>query len=468
VTSGWAGFGVGGGGPGVIEVCPSGSFRGVVRSPGSKSITNRALLLAGLASGESRVRGALLDAEDAERMCAALRALGAGVEASSGDLLVRGVGGRWCARGETRLDLRNSGTATRFLAASGLLARGPIVVDGNARMRQRPIGELGEALAGLGAVVEYEGGAGLPPMRVTPPAGGPAEAGREARFGRAASSQFISALLLVAPFLPGGMTVRVEEPTSPSYVRLTLSMLRSLGVLAESTPDLSFLRVVSRGVSGGLSGFDLTVEPDASGATYFAAAAALVPGARVTLVGLGPRSVQGDSQFPLLLERMGAVVGVDGDGCWTVRGGPRLGAVIADMRDMPDAVMTLASCCAFADGRSVLMGVRTLRDKECDRISAMRAEFAKIGVRVVENLQGDPDAMAVEPPLDGDGRNALVSSGGGEVMFDTYDDHRMAMSLALVGLRRPGVFVRDPGCVAKTYPRFFEDLASLTGASGAG
>lgn len=434
-----------------------------IRPPGSKSLTNRALLLAALAEGESELGHPLLAADDAERMLAALRQLGATVEHGDGATLrVRGVGGRWRVPPEgVTLFLNNAGTATRFLSAAALLATGPVTIDGNERMRQRPIGELVAALRELGATVEELGEPGCPPLKITPPAGNK-PAVSEIVFEPTQSSQFISAVLLAAPFFPGGLTVRlVGTITSSAYVRMTVDLLDRLGAAVRTTEDLRLIRV-----NEGMHGFRYSVEPDASGATYFWAAAALLPGSIVRVEGLGEASFQGDADFPEMLERMGAQASIiEGDGQGTpgaigavaVEGPDRLGPLLCDMADMPDAAVTLAVCCAFARGPSIIRGVRTLRVKETDRIAALQTELAKVGVSVEADVHGDPDVMTITPPEDG----IDCSSNAPPVAFDTYDDHRMAMALSLIGLRRPGVVINDPGCVAKTYPGFFADLAKL-------
>ncbi len=445
-------------------------FAARVRPPGSKSLTNRALLLAGLAEGESTLRHALTEADDAQRMIAALGALGAKVELSDDGEIVRitGVGGRWKPgdESEVRLDLGNAGTATRFLAAASVLSPVPVVIDGNARMRERPIGELAEALLALGARIESLAEPGYPPIRVMPMEGEP---GRELRFGKTRSSQFLSAVLLTAPWFPGGLTLRLDaEPTSRPYLEMTIALLIEVGACVRSTEDLRVVRVSaseSRRAAGGLGvdAFDLTIEPDASGATYFWAAAAMAPGATCRVLGVGARSLQGDSDFGDVLSRMGARVSYSADGSpeeWIeVGGAPRIGPVMADMAAMPDAAMTLASVCAFAEGTSIIRGLRTLRDKETDRIAAMQAELAKVGVEVTASTLGDGDTITITPPKGG----IDCSTSAPRVEFDTYDDHRMAMSLALIGLRRPNTFVRDPGCVRKTYPGFWRELGALQG-----
>ncbi|MBL9031315.1 MAG: 3-phosphoshikimate 1-carboxyvinyltransferase [Phycisphaerae bacterium] len=440
----------------------SAPFSARVRPPGSKSVTNRAILLAALARGRSVLERPLLRADDAERMIAGVRALGAEVrETAEGNLEVEGVGGRWPC-GDVRLDLGNSGTSVRFLSAAALLAPGPVTIDGNERMRERPIGELGEALEALGARVDYLGETGTPPLRITPPTRLTTSA--TVTLPTTVSSQFVSALLLVAPFLPGGLTVTLEgRITSRSYVMMTAGLLDQVGAVVKTTESLSLIRVGGGAGGGaeraGLDAFRLTIEPDASGATYFWAAASLRPGAVCRVEGLDARSMQGDANFPDLLSRMGAAV-LREEGATPslgVRGPGSLSPIMADLSLMPDAAMTLASVACFAKGMSVLRGLRTLRAKETDRIAAMEREMAKIGVKVEGQVLGDSDSITITPPKGG----VDCSAGSGRVEFETYDDHRMAMSLALIGLRRPNVWIRNPGCVAKTYPNFWRDLAAL-------
>jgi 3-phosphoshikimate 1-carboxyvinyltransferase len=317
-------------------------------------------------------------------------------------------------------------------------------------MRQRPIGELSELLERLGAEVDYLGDYARPPVRITPPASGLRT--NTLRVSTTRSSQFISALLLAAPFLPDGLTLRLDGVvTSASYVRMTVGLLERLGATVRTSEGLRVVRILP-----GLAPFEADVEPDASGATYFWAAGAMLEDAGVGVTGLAGEPLQGDSGFPSLLARMGAGVTRD-ESTVTVRGPKTLGPILADMSDMPDATMTLAVCAAFARGTSILRGVRTLRDKECDRIAALQSELGKVGVTVDADVHGDPDVITISPPDGGVDCSPNVEP----VEFETFDDHRMAMSLALVGLRRPNVLIRDPGCVAKTYPTFFADLAAL-------
>jgi len=444
---------------------PARPFSTSVTPPGSKSLTNRALLLAAIAHGTSRLVRPLLDADDARQMRAALTQLGAVVEAGAdGGVSVTGVGGEWRAReGGTTLNLNNAGTAARFLAGAALLSPRPLTIDGNARMRERPIGELGDLLTQLGCGVEYLGTAGCPPVCITPPAGPRQPATVEVQPTQ--SSQFVSALLLVSPWIPGGLTIHLHgEVTSASYIAMTLGLLSKLGAHVQTSDGLRTIRITGEDARGrpGLAAFEYAVEPDASGATYFWAAAAMVPGAHVRVLGLDGRSLQGDAHFPDLLGRMGAGVLESRDtNPWIEVSGPcALRPIMADLSDMPDAAMTLAAATSFAPGTSVLRGLETLRVKECDRIEAMRTELGKVGVVIESPVGGDGGTMTLTPPPGG----IDCSIDAPAVTFDTYDDHRIAMALALVGLRRPNVIIRNPACVGKTFPTFWREFGALWSA----
>ncbi|MCC5821901.1 MAG: 3-phosphoshikimate 1-carboxyvinyltransferase [Phycisphaerales bacterium] len=417
-----------------------------LRPPGSKSLTNRALLLAALAEGESTLTGALVDADDAQRMLAAVQTLGAKVAVEGTTVRITGVAGRWKVPADgVTIDLNNAGTATRFLAASVLASPAPITVTGNARMQQRPIGELIATLERLGVKAEYLATPGCPPVRLTPPAAavGESAAGRTVEIPTTQSSQFISALLLVGSALPGGLTVRLTgDITSASYIRMTIGQLDQLGVRVKSSEDLRVIRV-----EPSLRRFVTDIEPDASAACFWWAAGALRPDRRIFVDAIPAKSLQGDADFPAVLESMGCTIQRHANAV-AVIGPQTLRPVMADLKDMPDAGPALSVVGAHAAGRSILRGVRTLRVKETDRIAAIAAELAKVGSTVTGDLNNDPDAMAIDPiPAD------FPES---PVAFDTYDDHRMAMSLALVSLRRPSVVINDPQCVAKTYPNYWQ------------
>lgn len=450
-----------------------GLFNISLRTPGSKSLTNRALLLAALASGESKIHAPLLEADDAIRMRAALEQLGVTLNLENDTLSVRGIAGTWPvpASGLT-LNLNNAGTATRFLAAAALLAENPLTIDGNARMRERPIGELCQILTKLGAECAFLEKPECPPVRITPLKTRKSP-GKVLDIPTTQSSQFISALLLIAPWLEGGLTIRLTgEITSPTYIEMSVGLLQRAGALVKTSEDLRVIRVgTPAGKTPGLDAFEYDVEPDASSATYFWAAATINPGSSAKLMGLSHRSLQGDASFPSLLARMGAIVEQnpatqntplstreepDQRDHFIMATGPgALEPIMADLSTMPDTAMTLAAVACFAPGMSLLRGLRTLRVKETDRIEALRNELTKISVKVDCPVMGDHDVMAITPPK---GDMSLASS---RVEFDTYDDHRMAMSLAVIGLRRPNVFIKDPACVAKTYPTFWQDLAKL-------
>lgn len=458
----------------------SGGFEVEMHTPGSKSLGNRALLLAALAEGTSVLRGMPLDADDPKIMTRVVESLGAKVERlGEGVARVTGVAGRWKVPPEgITIDVGNAGTVARFMAAAALLSTGPITIDGTPRMRERPIGQLAEMIVNLGAKVEFLGRPGCVPMRITPPVGG-VKVPAIIDVWTTQSSQFVSALLQLAPWLETPMTIRLHGAiTSASYVAMTLGLLAKLGATVQYSDNMRIMRISSprageprtASAGRGIRGFEYEVEPDASGATYFWGAAALIPGAMCRIVGIGEDSLQGDALFPGLLERMGARVvrrtpmrgsaPPDRDGVERfieVQGPPSLRPILADMSDMPDAVMTLAVVASLANGSSILRGVRTLRVKESDRIAALTRELAKVGVKVDSPVSGDDDVLTITTPPGG----MLTHAGVEPVAFDTYEDHRMAMSLALVGLRRPGVTIKNPACVGKTYPEFWRHFAAL-------
>lgn len=438
-----------------------------VRAPGSKSLTNRALLLAALAKGESTLTNALIDADDAQVMLAAIQSLGAKVRHNAYTLHITGVAGKWnIPRTGMTLDLHNAGTATRFLAASVLCnpTNTPLTIDGDPRMRERPINELIEALTAVGCNATFTNKPGYPPVTLTPPSTVPAT-GLALTLPRTQSGQFISAILLVAPFLSVPTTLRLTLPiTSESYIRMTLGLLSQLGANVQTSADLSIIRVTPGTSTDALpNAFDLDIEPDASSATYFAAAAALLPGLTVRLEGLSDLSLQGDAEFPKVLSRMGVPLAKDTNpnseaiivgGSDTTQ---QISPILADLSDMPDAAMTLAAVAAFATGTSIIRGLHTLRVKESDRIEALKVQFQKIGVEIKDNVQGDPGVITITPPASGVDCSPTCPS----VTFDTYNDHRIAMSLALVALRRPNITINNPTCVRKTYPTYWQELANL-------
>lgn len=469
------------------------AFEATITPPGSKSLTNRALLLAALGSGTSILRNALTEADDAQVMVRALRSLGAAIDVDQADtttLRITGVNGRWKLpeTGDLTLNLHNAGTATRFLAAAATLpshanSNARIVIDGDARMRERPIGELVEALRSLGTRVDDLGKPGYPPIRVYPNAAllsKPAEIA----FGRTSSSQFISALMLIAPWLPHGLTVRfTQAPTSEPYIAMTLNLLSRLGVkVVDERPQRLFIGSATSNHT--LPAFDLDIEPDASGATYPLAAAAIIPGARVRIPNLAAdRSLQGDIRFIEVLEEFGATVRAIDRGI-ELLGPSRLCPVDLDLSGMPDTAMTAAVVACFtqpaeAHGQcaTTLRGLRTLRVKESDRLSALAQELAKIGAQTEVFEDRDDLSLRITPgpsllslhagsPLHrGDAHTnkptATMPETYPPVILETYKDHRLAMAFSLIGLRRPNVLIRDPRCVEKTYPSYWKHFAAF-------
>ncbi len=425
--------------PDRYALTPQGPVDAVVRVPGSKSITNRALLAAALADGPSTLHGALV-AEDAEVMVRALGALGARVEPRRDDpttIDVVGVDGRWPTAGAD-LDLALSGTSLRFLTAAVALGRGRFVLDGVERMRERPIGDLVAALRRLGVDAHAAHGDTRPPVVVNAdglPGGDTHVVGDR-------SSQFLSGLLLAAPCARGPVRIRIEGTLqSKPFVDLTLDVMAAFGVSVERV---------------GYDRFDVTpapyagrsydVEGDAMAAGYAWATAALA-GGRVRVSNVGQRSRQGDRRLLDVLGCMGCTVIWHEDASeLAAPAGGRLRGGTFDLNDLPDQAQTLAVLALAADTPVRIVNVGNLRIKETDRLRALAVELGKLGAVVEEGA----DAITVAP----------LTAPPPPVEIDTYGDHRMAMAFALVGARWPGVVVRDPGCVAKTYPGFFEDLRS--------
>ena len=412
----------------------SGPIHASVRLPGSKSITNRALLLAALADGESLLR-APLHSEDTLYMAQALRDLGVAVEETpERDFHVSGVRGAFSAP-KGPLFIGNSGTTVRFLTAAACLTPPgvDVILDGVARMRERPIRDLVGALLTLGVEAECLNGHGCPPVRVR---GGGLPGGR-CRLRGDVSSQFLTALLQVAPYAHTDVEIEIiGDLISKPYIDITQAVMASFGVGMEND-GYRFLRIRAGQRYGGR---EYAVEADASNASYFLGAAAVSSGT-VTLENLGASSIQGDIKFVDMLERMGCTV-THGVGTLTLTGPTRLHAIEADMAAIPDTAQTLAIVAGFADGPSHLTNLASLRVKETDRVRAVAHELPKLGVRVEEG----PDDWIIHPPA-GDRYTPAT--------IDTYDDHRMAMSFAIAGLRVPGVVINDPGCVAKTFPDFW-------------
>lgn len=418
-----------------------GSLDAVVVVPGSKSITNRALVCAALAEGDSHLTG-VLEADDTIAMVEGLRALGVEVEADwrGTTLRVRGCAGRPPAL-LALVDARLSGTTARFLLPVAALGSGTTRVDGSPGLRARPMGHAVDALRALGATVTEVGAPGHLPVEVSE---GPLPGGAVALPGDA-SSQFLSGLLLAAPAMRTGLRVALTtELVSRPYVALTLAVMRSFGVEV-AQPDERTWAIEAASYAGST----YEVEPDASAASYPFAAAAIA-GGRVTVPGLGSGSLQGDLAFVDLLERMGASV-ERSEAATTVTGSGRLHGIDADLSQHSDIAQTLAVVAAFADSPSRFTGIGFIRGKETDRVGNVVAELRRAGIEAEE----EPDGYVVHP-----GRPIPAT-------IETYDDHRMAMAFALLGLRAEGIRIADPGCVAKTYPGYWAMLEGLRGGPGA-
>jgi 3-phosphoshikimate 1-carboxyvinyltransferase len=422
--------------PDPLRIEPRGPLDARVRVPGSTSVTNRALLVAALAEGGSELSCALAS-DDTEVMIASLAALGCAVDASGEPWRVTGTGGRLRAPAAP-LYTGNSGTTARFLTAAACLADGPVMIDGSPRMRERPIDDLTRALEELGARCEILGARGCPPVRV---AGGGLRGG-DATIDARRSSQYVSAVLLAAPYAERDVALRFAGGTlvSRPYVDLTLDVMRAFGARADwQGSDALHVRAGAR-----YRGRRYSVEADASSAAYPLCAAAIA-GGRVRVEGIDPNTRQPDVGIVALLEQMGCRAERGPD--WIEVRGPagKLTGIDADMNELPDAVLALAVVALFAEGPTLIRNVANLRIKETDRLSALETELRKLGARAAATS----DSLAIEPaPLC-------------PAEIDTYDDHRMAMAFALAGLRQPGVAIRDPGCVSKTWPGYFDMLAGL-------
>ena len=429
--------------PPYLDLAPLAMARGQVRLPGSKSISNRMLLLAALAEGVTEIRD-LLASDDTEHMLEALRALGVTVTEARGTnaIEVVGCGGRFPVQAAD-LFLGNAGTAIRPLTAALALAGGRYRLSGVARMHERPIGDLVDALRGLGADVRYTGKDGFPPLEIFP---GKLRPQPLVRVRGDVSSQFLTALLMTLPLTGCATVIEVEgELISRPYVEITLNLMARFGIEVGRDGDSRF--VLPGGARYRGPGV-VHVEGDASGASYFLAAGA-IGGGPVRVEGVGRDSIQGDVRFADALAVMGARI-TWGDN-WIEAQAPadgRLRAFDLDLNHIPDAAMTLAVAALFADGPSRLRNVASWRVKETDRLAAMATELRKVGAGIEEGA----DFLVVTPPAGGV-QGAAVH---------TYDDHRMAMCLSLVALAGVPMRIGDPACVAKTFPDFFTRFASVT------
>jgi len=420
----------------MIEIKPVAKVDVTISVPGSKSLTQRALIAAALANGKSRLIDPL-QSEDTEYSSKALAQMGVKIDRGD-EWVVHGKGGV-ISPTDKSVYLGNNGTATRFLTSVVCLGNSHFIIDGDKRMYERPISPLVEALKGWGVDIKSIKGTGCPPLEIN----ACGVNGGTTLLPEGKSSQYLSSLLLIAPYARNPAVLRVAgEVLSKPYVAMTLAVMSDFGVEVEVSPDFSHF-VIPQGC---YQPQKYEIEGDASNASYFWAAAA-VTGGRVTVANVPVPSLQGDAMLVPLLGRMGCEVTRSGSGI-TLEGVERLQGINVDMGGMPDVVPTLAVVAAFAHGTTEINNIAHLRIKECDRLSGIVKELGKLGVKIEEY----EDKMVIH----GDGGKNLI---GAEI--ETYEDHRMAMSLAVAGLRVAGIQIRGEKCVAKSFPDFWQRFALL-------
>ncbi len=411
---------------------------GEVTLPGSKSLSNRILLLAAVASGETRISN-LLDSDDVRHMLTALCALGVplSLSADKSRCTVSGRSGPLESAEALTLFLGNAGTAMRPLCAMLCAGHGEFTLTGEPRMYERPIGDLVDCLRAAGAQIDYLGTAGYPPLRLH----ATGLQGGQVRIKGDISSQFLTGMLMAAPFCAGDLEILVEgELVSKPYILITLDVMAKFGVQVENHDYQRFvIRSGQRYVAPG----DIMVEGDASSASYFLAAAAIA-GGTVRVHGTGSASVQGDARFAEVLEQMGAQVTWGETWIEVSRG--TLRGVDVDLNHIPDAAMTIATTALFAEGSTAIRNIANWRVKETDRLSAMATELRKLGASVEEGA----DFIVITPP-------AHIRSAA----IDTYDDHRMAMCFSLAAFGESAITINDPGCTSKTFPTYFDLFQGL-------
>ena len=404
-----------------------------VRVPGSKSVTNRALLVAALAEGPSGIKNPLFS-DDSFWLMDALVRLGIGLTADrdGGEVRVDGHGGEFPAS-DLDIFVGNAGTVARFLPPALALGRGPYTVDGVPRMRERPVSDLVDGMRQLGAAVEYAGESGRFPLKI--PGGG--IRGGEARISGTKSSQFASGLLMAAPYADAPVALRVGGRKQWPYIGITVAVMRSFGANVREAQDLFSVQPAA------YNPLDYEIEPDASAASYFMAAAAVTVG-RVKILALGSASPQGDLRFAEVLQDMGCEVELTPNSI-EVRGPHRLRGVDVDMNAFSDTMMTLAAIAPFAEGPTTIRNVAHTRLQETDRLSAVATELDRLGI----------------PTHQTSSSICIIPRTPKPTVVQTYGDHRMAMAFAVTGLVVPGIKIHDPGCVTKTFPDFFRRLGDL-------
>ncbi len=418
-----------------------------VRVPGSKSLTNRALLISALANGKTKITNALFS-DDSKYFAQALQTLGFDVQLDEAnhEMTVTGLGGKIPAT-NAELFIGNAGTAARFLSAFLTLGNGEYILDGDSRMRERPIGDLVEALTQLGANLsplsprERAEGEGEFPICLPLKIIASGLSGGKTKVAGNISSQFLSALLMVAPYAQSPIEIELTtDLNSKPYVDMTLAVMRDFGVNVERDGYKQF--VIHPTLYSPLSNY--LIESDASAASYFFAAPAIC-GGTVKVENISRNSKQGDIAFLDILEQMGCTV-EETDNCISVTGHSPLRGIDVDLRDLPDTAQTLAAIAPFATSPTRIRGIASARFKETDRIHATCTELTRLGVQVEEHVDG----MTIYPCQTFQPAN-----------IQTYDDHRMAMAFSLIGLRFDGVTIENPSCVSKTFPNYFEGLDTL-------
>ena len=421
-----------------LRLDPITKVQGTVNIPGSKSISNRALLLATLAKGKTRLTN-LLDSDDIRHMLTSLKQLGVKFQLSDNNTVceLEGLSGPISSEQAQNLFLGNAGTAMRPLCAALTLGQGEFTLTGEPRMEERPIGDLVDALTALGADIQYLKQAGFPPLTINATGlnGGDVEIAGDL------SSQFLTALLMVAPLAKERVNIKIKgDLVSKPYIDITIALMAQFGVKVVNHDYKRFeIPAGQHYVSPGT----VLVEGDASSASYFLAAGA-IQGGEVKVTGVGLKSIQGDVKFANVLEEMGAEIEWGDD--YIIARGAALNAVDLDMNHIPDAAMTIATAALFANGTTTLRNIYNWRIKETDRLSAMATELRKVGAIVEEGN----DYISVTPP-------AKLNTAD----IDTYNDHRMAMCFSLLAFADCGITINDPGCTSKTFPSYFEQFAAL-------
>jgi len=403
--------------------------------PGSKSFTNRALVMAALAKGKSRILG-FSESDDCNALINAFRRIGVAIEKTTQEIIVNGTDGKFREH-NVKIDMGMAGTSMRFFTSIACLVPGTILLDGSERMRQRPIGELANALSSLGADITYLQTTGCPPIKI----GGTIQGGKVKIKGNT-SSQYFTSLLLVAPVLEDGLEIEaVNEQAEKSYVDMTINGLQGFGITVKNEVYKKYIVTSDQTYQA----TNYQVEGDASGASYFWAVAALTKGC-IRITNINPNSSQGDMKFPDLLEKMGCVVRKNSQERWIeVQGPEQLEGIDVNMDSMPDTAQTLAVIAAFAKGTTKITGLSTLQNKETDRLLALQNELAK---------------MAIKSKT---GADYIIIEGGDPVgaSIETYDDHRMAMAFSIAGTKICGVEILDPMVVSKSFPDFWEKFENI-------